>query len=86
MQPVYRAILGELGAEPLFHDGKLGKGCHRLRSMICGADIVVFITSINSHGALQVVKGICKKSGKTFIALKETGAESLARTLKNWSS
>jgi len=43
-------------------------------NIVSGADIVVFITTVNSHGALDVVKAVCKKNGKKFIARrKRTG-------------
>ncbi len=82
MLPAYRKVVGNLGAELLFHDGEVKNGSFKLRGVVCGADIVVFITSVNSHGALKVVKAACKKNGKRFIALRETGAESLGRMLK----
>jgi len=82
MLPVYRKIVSQLGAEFLFHDGKVRNGRYRLKNVVCGADIVVFITSVNSHGALDVVKAVCKKNGKKFIAPKETGPESLSRLLR----
>lgn len=82
MQPAYRKVVQQLGAEFLFHDGEVKNGSYRLKGMVCGADIVVFITSVNSHGALNAVKAVCRKNGKKFIALRETGAESLGKTLK----
>jgi hypothetical protein len=83
MQPEYREIVRQLGAEPLFHDGEVRNGSYKLKSLVCGADIVVFITSVNSHGALSVVRAVCKKTGKKFMALKETGSESLEKILRN---
>jgi hypothetical protein len=81
MQPAYRRMVQQLGAEFLFHDGGVKNGSYKLRSLVCGADIVVFITTVNSHGALNVVKAVCRKNGKRFIALRETGAESLVKKL-----
>lgn len=82
MLPAYRKVVRDLGAEFLFHDGGVRNGSCRLKGIVDGADIVVFITSVNSHGALGVVKTACRKRGSRFIALRETGAESLVRTLK----
>ncbi len=83
MLPDYRQVVKQLGAELLYHDGHIKNGSYKLKSVVCGADIVVFITSVNSHGALSVLKAVCKKKGKKFIALRETGCESLDRTLRN---
>jgi len=86
MQPVYREVVQQLGAEPLFHDGQVGNGSYKLKNVVCGADIIVFITSVNSHSALSIVKAVCKKQGKKFIALKETGSESLEQILRAGSA
>jgi len=83
MLPDYREVVRHLGAELLYHDGHMKSGSYKLKNVVCGADIVVFITSVNSHGALSVLKAVCKKKGKKFIALRETGCESLDRTLRN---
>lgn len=70
----YRDAFNELGAELHFHPGHCaGAGAGRLKAAAQYADIVVFITSINSHNALQVVKMECKKSGKRFMVMRETG-------------
>lgn len=72
----YRKAFSSLGAELYFHPGHCaGCGSNRLRSAANSADIVIFITTVNSHNALQVVKGLCKKSGKRFIVVRETGPE-----------
>ncbi len=81
MMPAYRKTVSQLGAEFLSHDGKVKNGRYQLRNVVCGADIVVFITSVNSHGALDVVKDVCKRNGKKFLAPKETGPETLGRLL-----
>ncbi len=81
MLPTYRKIVSELGAQCIFHNGKVGNGSCKLKNVVCGSDLVVFITSINSHCALSVVKTACRKNRKRFIALRETGSESLGRLL-----
>ena len=86
MLPAYRNVVRQLGAEFLFHDGEVRSGSYKLKSVVCGADIIVFITSVNSHAALSVVKAVCRSNGKKFIVLKETGSKSLARTLRQCSA
>ncbi len=77
----YRSAFCELGAEAVhFHPGHCaGAGAGRLRKVADCADIVVYITSINSHNALQVVKAQCRKSGKRFIVVRQTGPSRVSR-------
>jgi hypothetical protein len=77
LEPRYRSIVERLGGQFVFHSGNCNNGTHTLRNIVCGSDIVVFITSVNSHNAMWAVKAECKKSGKKFIALKRTGPEAL---------
>ncbi len=78
MRDRYQTIVEKMGAEFYHHDGVCsGGGSRRLHSTICKADIVVYITTINSHNAMHVVKATCKKSGKSFCFMKETSPEML---------
>lgn len=85
MLPEYKRVVTQLGAEFLFHDGEVRSG-FKLKSVVCGADIVVFITSVNSHNALSVVRAVCKNRQKKFVVLRETGSESLKRTLRKYAA
>jgi hypothetical protein len=82
MLPMYRQVVRKLGAEFTSHTGKVGKGSCKLKSVVWGADVVVFITSIKSHGALKVAKNTCRRNGKRFLPLRETGVENLERVLR----
>ena len=78
MRDRYQTIVEKMGAEFYHHDGVCsGGGSRKLHSTICKADIVVYITTINSHNAMHVVKATCKKSGKSFCFMKETSPEML---------
>ncbi len=81
----YRHVFESLGTEKFyFHSGCCdGGGAERLRTTTEAADIVVFITRVNSHNALNVLKGVCKKSGKSFLAVRETGPEQVSRIVLN---
>ena len=56
----YRSVFESLGTVRFyFHTGCCnGSGANRLRASAQDADIVVFITRVNSHNALSVIKGI----------------------------
>ena len=78
----YREVVEALGADFDFHTGNCHGGCQTLKNMVCRSDIVVFFTPINSHSALNIVKGMCRKSGKRFVALARTGPQALADALR----
>ncbi len=81
LEPRYRDIVERLGGEMLFHTGHCRSGTHTLKNMVCSSDIVVFITSVNSHNAMWVVKAECRKNGKKFTVLKQTSPDALEKTL-----
>ena len=83
LEPGYRETVGRLGGECEFHTGKLRNGHRRLKQKVAKADLVVFITSINSHAALNAVKTECKRCDKPFCALRQTGCCSLEKTLRS---
>ena len=77
----YRSAFASLGAEQVFfHPGHCESGgVQQLRAAAEAADVVVFITRVNSHNALNVIKGICRRSGKSFLAVRETGPARICR-------
>lgn len=80
--PAYRCMVGELGGECLYHNGCLRQGAERLKRIIGQADIVVCITSLNSHAAVHYAKSICKRSGKRLLVTREAGIHSLREMLQ----
>lgn len=85
LEPRYRESVGQMGGECIFHTGKLRGGCRRLRQTVAKADVVVFITTINSHAALSAVKAECKRCATPFCALGRSGAGSLEQVLLRWA-
>jgi hypothetical protein len=81
LEPEYRRTIHDLGADFLFHNGDCSNGRHVLKNVVCKADIILFITSINSHGALKVVKATCKKTGKQFKVVRHPSTNSVYKTL-----
>jgi hypothetical protein len=80
--PAYRCMVGELGGECLYHNGCLRQGADRLKRIIGQADIVVCITSVNSHAAVQFAKSMCKRSGKRLLVTRESGIHSIREMLQ----
>ena len=79
----YKNIIESMGGEFMFHKGKCNGEVVRLKNIVCRSDIVVFITSVNSHNAMHIVKGTCNKNGKTFCVMRETSPGRLREFLIN---
>ena len=81
LEPEYRKTVRDLGADFIFHNGDCSNGRHVLKNVVCKSDIVLFITSINSHEALKAVKATCKKTGKQFNVVRHPGVRSIYKAL-----
>ena len=83
LEQEYRNSFEQLGVSRfLFHNGDCGGSeAKKLKNITINSDIVVFITRINSHNALKVVKAICKRSGKSFIAVREAGPNRIPKAV-----
>jgi len=86
LQTSYTDCVTRLGGQCMFHTGKVKGSCRRLKQMVAGADMVVFMTSINSHNALSLVKDECKRCRKQFCPLRQTGSSSLHKALTDLSA
>jgi hypothetical protein len=83
LEPKYRETIESLGGEFMFHTGRCRNGASKLKNMVCKSDIVIFVTSINSHNAMHIVKAVCNKSGKKFCVMRGTSPHCLEDTLIN---
>ncbi len=79
LEQQYREVVEKMGARCRYHCGNCQQGGKNLKQMIQSSDRVVFITSINSHNALRITKGICKKEGKPLHLLRETSPSALEK-------
>lgn len=70
LEPHYRRVVENLGAQFCFHNGDCHGGCQILKNIVCQSDIILFFTRVNSYSALQVARGLCRKTGKRFTAIR----------------
>ncbi len=77
----YCEVVRRLGGECLFHSGEMKSGAQGLRQLVDKSDVVVCITSVNSHGAMNTVKKQCKRCQKQFCPLNGAGVSSLENLL-----
>ena len=83
LEDKYQEAFEMNGAEFRFHTGVSGGvNAIRLKTLSNWADVVVFVTTVNSHNALSIVKGICRKSGKLFLAMRHSGVEQVSSNVR----
>ena len=82
MEPSYRQVVERLGGKCLFHCGHMRAGPSGLRQVVAKSDLVICITSVNSHGAMSVVKKECKRCRKRFCPMNGAGAGALENLLR----
>lgn len=57
------------------HTGHMnGRGAETLKSAIARADLVVLVTEVNSHGAVQLARRLCQRAGKSPLIVRKCGA------------
>lgn len=81
--PRYKEIVEEYGGEFIYHDGGVESSKKSIDSAVSSADMVFCPVDCTSHDACLRLKKICKKTEKSFIPLKSSGASSFDRYIKN---
>ncbi len=70
------------GAAFLHHDGGIEHHLNLLAGLTSQADLVMFPVDCISHHAAQLVKQLCRQSGKRFVPLRSASATSLLAALR----
>ncbi len=70
------AFIGdELGLDVRIHDGHArGQSMGRLAAVVRGCEMVVLVTGVNSHGAVQIAKREAQKAGAAVRIVKFCGS------------
>jgi hypothetical protein len=70
----YTRLAEGYGHELLVHGGHLGgRGAQALESLLEKSDVVVVVTEVNSHGALQLARRRLRERGRTPLLLRKCG-------------
>lgn len=83
LQPYYRNVVEKQDGIFEFHDGHIRNGDTRLCEQISRSDYVLCSLDVNSHRACLSVKRYCKKWGKSYQMLKNSGVSSVARAIND---
>jgi hypothetical protein len=76
-----RAAVERLGAELLHHDGGIENQSTLLPGLASRSDVILFPVECISHEAANVVKSLCRQSGKRYIPLRSASITSLLTAL-----
>lgn len=67
------------GCEVEFHDGRMaGRGSEALDTLLARCDVIVIITRINSHAAVQRAHKFCRRHGRKVWIVRRFGLHALA--------
>lgn len=70
----YQALAARAGHVVEFHYGHVGgRGSPALESLIERSDVVVVLTDVNSHGAVQLARRLVRRSGVRLLLLRRCG-------------
>lgn len=81
LKPRYKEVIEGHGGCFFFHNGVCKRGVSTLRNVVKCSDTVIFITTVNSHCALNIVKDLCKKSEKDFKIMRQPSVRALKQTI-----
>ena len=81
IEPRLTAVAESAGHQLEFHDGHMGGGSGRLRSLVERSDMVVIVTSVNSHTAVIHARQIAQRSGRPICLLRRLGPSQLRALL-----
>lgn len=81
-ESAYAQIAAGTGHTVVFHGGHLGgRGSEVLRTLVEHVDLVIVVTDVNSHGAVQVARKTARRHGVPVILLRRLSPSRLATVL-----
>ena len=62
------------------HPGYMhGRGKETLKSVVARADLVILVTDVNSHGAVQFARKLCQRAGRAPLLVRRCGPARFAQ-------
>ncbi len=78
----FERMAASVGHEAVFHTGHVsGRGAKTLTDMIERCDVVVVVTDLNSHGAVQLTRRVLRSRGREPVLLRRCGTGRFAALL-----
>ncbi len=78
----YERLAAAAGHRALFHDGRTrGRRTEALEHLVERCHVVVVLTDVNSHGAVQMVRRRLRERGRSPLLLRRLGLARFAQLL-----
>lgn len=83
----YRELAEAAGHQLGFHSGHTGgRGSSNLAEMVRGAGLVVIVTDVNSHGAVQLARRLARRNHVPAVLLRRCSPSRFATLIEALSS
>jgi hypothetical protein len=80
--PHFSRLAADAGHEASFHDGEIkGRGARALEHVIDRSELVVIVTDVNSHAAVQLARRRLREQGRSPLLLRRFGLARFAMLL-----
>jgi len=81
----FEQVAAEEGCEVEFHDGRLaGRGSEALETLLSRCDVIVLITRINSHAAVQKTQKFCRRYPRKVLFMRRFGLHALQSVAREY--
>jgi Uncharacterized protein conserved in bacteria (DUF2325) len=81
-EPHFARVAAAAGHEVMFHRGIMGgRGADALAQCVNRCDVVVIVTDLNSHGAVQQARRLMRSQGREPVLLRRFGLARFAALL-----
>jgi hypothetical protein len=86
-ETTYREIAERFGHELIFHGGHVGgRGSATLAELARRVDLLIVVTDVNSHGAVQLARRAARKSGIPTVLQRRCSVSRFAELLAGLSA
>jgi hypothetical protein len=86
-EQVYQRAVRALGHEVEHHTGYMrGQASHALAQLVERSDLVVIITDVNSHGAVQTTRRLLRERPRPAVLVRRLGLSRLVALVESHAS
>ena len=79
----YHELALAAGCRVEFHHGHMkGRGPDELRALVARCDIVVIVTSVNSHGAVRLARELLRKQRREALIVQRFGLRHFEQVIR----